>query len=204
MISPLVKTSLFFFFLFLMSTVSAQDKFEIIHHYKPFKVDAGLGYARPQGMGAKAGALMYIEPKLNLLDKLSIGIRSEATAMARGAFDASDFEAKGEAGLSFSALGTADYYFTNRLVRPYVGAGAGVYRLISVEGTSNGGGSVTIPSETKFGGMIRAGVEIWHIRLGAEYNIIGKSGIIANNYLGLKIGIVFGGGLKPEYADPEY
>lgn len=204
MIKPLVKISLSLFVLLIAVSVSAQEKFEIIHHFKPFKVDAGLGYARPQGFGAKAGALMYIEPKLNLLDKLSIGIRGEATAMARGAFNASDFEAKGEAGLSFSALGTADYYFTNRIVRPYVGGGAGVYRLISVEGTSNGGGTITIPTETKFGGMIRAGVEIWHIRLGAEYNIISKSGIIANNYFGLKIGIVFGGGLKQEYANPDY
>ncbi|MFT3845056.1 MAG: hypothetical protein QM725_08390 [Lacibacter sp.] len=204
MIRSIVKTSLAFSFLFVAFHVSAQDKFEIIHHYKPFKVDAGLGYARPQGFGAKAGALMYIEPKFNLLDKVSVGLRGEATAMARGAFNAGDFEASGEAGLSFSALGTADYYFTNRLVRPYVGGGAGVYKLISVEGTSNGGGSITIPTETKFGGMVRAGVEIWHIRLGAEYNFIGKSGIIANNYFGLKFGIVFGGGLKDDYKNEEY
>lgn len=199
------KILLTFFTLTLSLSLFAQVKYEIEHHYKPFKVDAGLGYARPAGKGAKAGVLLYMEPKVNVLDRISVGIRTEATAMARGNIDrnGTEFSGNGEAGLSLSFLGTADYYFTNRLVRPYIGGGAGIYNLVGIEGTTNGGGTVTIPTETKFGGMARIGVEIWHIRAGLEYNFVSKTGLINNNYLGLKIGIVFGGGVKDQYKGTE-
>jgi hypothetical protein len=36
-----------------------------------------------------------------------------------------------------------------------------------------------------------------------EYNFVSKSGQINNNYLGLKIGIVFGGGVKDRYRGSE-
>ncbi len=194
--SILTKICLTFLTLTLSLSLFAQEKFEVVRHYKPFKVDAGMGHARPQGKGSKAGVLLYVEPKYNVIDKLSVGIRSEATAMARGNVDrnGTEFSANGEAGLSLSFLGTADYYFTNRTVRPFIGGGAGIYNLLGIEGTTNNGGSISIPSETKFGGLLRAGAEIWHIRAAVEYNFIGKTGLINNNYLGLKIGIVFGGG----------
>lgn len=200
-----VKISLTTLALFLTISLLAQDKFEIQHHYKPFKVDFGMGYARPQGKGSKAGVLLYIEPKHNLMDRIALGLRTEATAMARGYADreGTQFSANGEAGLSLSFLGTADYYFTNRLVRPYIGAGAGIYNLVGVELTSNNGGSGAIPAETKFGGIARVGVEIWHIRAGLEYNFVAKTGQINNNYLGLKIGIVLGGGIKDQYKGSE-
>lgn len=197
------KILLTFFTLTLSLPLFAQVKYEIEHHYKPFKVDAGMGYARPKGKGNKAGALLYIEPKFNLLDRLSVGIRTEATAMARGYLDINQTSVTGDAGLSLSFLGTADYYFTNRLVRPYIGGGAGIYNLIGVNATTGNGGSIQLPSETKFGTMIRGGVEIWHIRAGVEYNFVKKSALINNNYLGLKIGIVFGGGVKDQYKGSE-
>lgn len=202
--SILLKICLSFFSLTLSLSLLAQDKFEIIHHYKPFKVDMGLGYAHPQGKGNKAGALLYLEPKVNLLDKLSVGIRTEATAMARGYINVNNTSVTGDAGLSLSFLGTADYYFINRVVRPYIGAGAGIYNLVGVVATSSDGGSVNIPAETKFGGMVRAGLEIWHFRIGLEYNMIQKSALTDNNYLGIKFGIVFGGGVKNEYNGSEY
>ncbi len=175
-------------------SVTAQDKFEMVKNYKPFKVDLGMGYARPEGNGSKAGVLLYIEPKYNLLNKLSVGLKTEATAMARGYVGIDGSAINGEAGLSLSFLATGDYYFTNHLVRPFIGGGAGIYNLVGVNATLAGGGSVQIPAVTKFGGMARAGIEIWHIRAGVEYNFIGKTNAISNNYLGLKIGIVLGGG----------
>lgn len=189
--------------LLIASSLFAQGKFEIVHHYKPFKVDAGLGYARPQGKGNKAGVLLYLEPKLNLIDNVSVGIRTEATAMARGYLDVNQTSVTGDAGLSLSFLGTLDYYFTNRLVRPFIGGGAGIYNLVGVNATTGNGGSVALPAETKFGAMARAGVEIWHLRAAFEYNFVNKSALINNNYIGLKIGIVFGGGVKEEYKGSE-
>jgi hypothetical protein len=182
-------------------SISAQDKFEVVHHYKRFKVDLGMGYARPQGKGSKAGVLLYMEPKYNVVDKLSVGLRTEATAMARGYVDVNNSKVTGKAGLGLSFLATGDYYFNNRLARPFAGAGAGIYNLISLEATTSNGGSISIPSTTKFGTMIRAGVEVWHVRAAIEYNFVPKTGLITNNYLGIKIGIVLGGGLYESIYD---
>jgi hypothetical protein len=38
--------------------------------------------------------------------------------------------------------------------------------------------------------MLRGGFEFGHFRAGLEYNIIGER----NNYLGIKLGVCFGGG----------
>jgi hypothetical protein len=194
-----------FLLLFAITTANhsfAQDKFENIRHFKRFEVDLGMGYARPQGSGSKAGVLLYIEPRYNLLDRLSLGIKTEATAMARGIVDVGATQLSGDAGLSLSFLATGEYYFTNHLVRPFIGAGGGIYNLVGVNATTSNGGSVNIPAVTKFGGMARAGLEIWHIRGAVEYNFVGKTGAINNNYIGLKIGIVLGGG-KYDSEDDE-
>ncbi|HLP37321.1 hypothetical protein [Lacibacter sp.] len=130
------------------------------------------------------------------MDRLTVGLRMEATAMIRGyaGLNGMDPNANGEAGLGISFVPTAEYYFANRTVRPFIGGGAGVYNFLSVEANSEGGGTVKVPASTKFGGMARAGVEVWHIRAAVEYNFVGKTGEINNNYLGIKLGIILGGG----------
>jgi hypothetical protein len=65
---------------------------------------------------------------------------------------------------------------------------------LSIEANSQNGGSVSIPASTKFGGMARAGIEVWHFRAAVEYNFVAKTGDINNNYLGIKLGIILGGG----------
>lgn len=187
----------------LTLSVIGQGRFQEIQHYKFFKVQADMGYARPAGNGAKAGVLLALEPKLNLSDRVCIGLRTEATAMARGGYSINNVSADAEAGLGLAILPTVDYYFTNRLVRPFVGAGAGVYNFVSVQASTNNA-NISVPAVTKFGGMLRAGVEIWHVRAGFHYNLVGKSGNINNNYYGFTIGLVFGGGVKEEYKGNEY
>lgn len=193
---------LFFIFLVLLisETTKAQERFEEIQHYKFFKVQTDIGYARPAGNGSKAGVLLAVEPKINLTDKLTVGLRMEASAIARGYVDVNGTEVSGEAGFGFAVLATGDYYFTTRMVRPFIGAGGGIYNLISVDARSGNGGSISIPAVTKLGAMLRAGVEIWHFRAGLHYNFVGKTGQINNNYMGLTIGFVFGGGIKDEYS----
>lgn len=188
---------------FLSLSVFSQDRFQEIQHYKFFKVQTDIGYARPAGNGVKAGLLLALEPKINLSDKVSVGLRSEATFMARAGYSINNVSADAEAGLGLAILPTVDYYFTNRLVRPFVGAGAGVYNFVSVQASTQNS-NISVPAVSKFGGMLRAGVEIWHVRAGFHYNLVGKSGTINNNYYGLTIGIVFGGGVKEEYKGNEY
>lgn len=181
---------------FFIQSASAQLRFETQHHFKPFEVLLDAGYARPAGKGAKAGVLLALEPRFNALDRFTVGLRMEATAMARGfaGFNGTDPNANGEASIGISFVPTAEYYFANRTVRPFIGGGAGVYNFLSIEANSENGGSVTVPASTKFGGMARVGVEIWHIRAAVEYNFVAKTGEINNNYLGIKLGIILGGG----------
>jgi outer membrane protein W len=190
-------------FFLLMNTVKAQNRFQNLDHYKPFKVQADIGYARPIGSGTKAGVLLALEPKLNITDMLTVGLRFESTAMARGYLDVNNTEVSGEAGLGIAVLPTIDYYFNTRTVRPFIGAGGGIYNMVSVEASTGTNSTLQIPAVTKLGGMLRAGFEIWHIRTGFHYNFVGKTRNINNSYYGITIGLVFGGGVKDEYTGRE-
>jgi opacity protein-like surface antigen len=175
---------------------------------RPFKVDLGIGYAIPAGKGVKGGVLLVIEPKYAVIPQLALGLRFEGAIIARfTGYDAegnpNTVDVKGQG----SYVATGDYYFTNNYaVRPFVGGGIGIYRIAGVEVTS---GTEGVSASSKFGGMLRAGVELSHVRLGMEYNIVpsttfsgydmnGSPATLTskNSYLGLKLGVCIGGGKK--------
>jgi len=175
---------------------------------KPFKVDVSVGYAIPGGSGSKGGVLFVVEPKYAVMPALSVGLRMEGAVVARfSGYDADGYPNDASVKASGSYLATGDYYFTdNYIFRPFAGAGVGIFRLASVEVNSTGDG---VSASTKFGGMIRAGVEVSHFRLGVEYNIVpetkfqgyNSNGDLTeltskNGYIGLKIGVCFGGGRR--------
>ena len=187
-------------FLMLASVAIANAQYE----FKPFKVDVSLGYAIPGGEGAKGGVLFVIEPKYAVIPNLSVGLRMELAVMARGTVDAYGNSADVDVKAAGSYLVTGDYYFTSNTVRPFAGAGLGIYSLaaasVANENTSAGASS-------KFGEMIRAGVEISHFRVGLEYNIVPKTTMeyinsngvktttsMKNGYIGIKVGFCIGGG----------
>jgi hypothetical protein len=172
---------------------------------KPFKMDISLGYAIPGGSGAKGGILFAFEPKYAVLSKLSVGVRIEAAVVARfngydqyGEFQDASVKA------SASYLATADYYFMdNYRFRPFAGVGAGIFSLAGYESSTD-----NYSSGNKFGGMIRAGMEISHFRIGFEYNIVPNTTFSGydnngdpvnnltskNSYIGIKFGVCLGGG----------
>lgn len=175
---------------------------------KPLKVDLSVGYAIPTGAGAKGGILFAIEPKYAVLPALSLGLRMEGAVIARfSGYDAegnpNNVDLKG----SGSYLATGDYYFMNNYsLRPFAGGGIGLYRIAGVEVSSTTEGTSTA---SKFGGMIRAGVELSHFRMGVEYNIVPSTTFTGydsygnpatltskNSYIGLKAGVCFGGGIR--------
>ena len=180
--------------------------------FDPFKVDISAGAAIPSGTGSKGGVLFAVEPKYAVMDQISVGLRLEAAITARGAVANDGSSASGKVAASSSYVATGDYYFSNNTFRPFAGIGAGIYRLASADfDTDDQGGDVSgIASATKFGGLIRAGFEVKHFRLGVEYNLIGSSnetitdgqgttlGTIStkNSYLGIKLGFFFGGNRK--------
>ena len=175
---------------------------------KPFKCDVSLGYAIPGGSGSKGGVLFAVEPKYNVMSQLAVGLRLEGALVARvgSTYDQYGNPESISVKLSSSYLATGDYYFTNNYnLRPFAGAGAGIFLLAGVESNQSSG---EVSSGSKFGGMLRAGVEISHFRIGFEYNLVPKTtftgwdadgnmitGLTSkNSYIGIKLGACFGGG----------
>jgi outer membrane protein X len=184
-------------------SAAAQDEL------KPFKVDVSVGYAIPGGEGSKGGVLFAIEPKYAVIPNISVGLRMEAAVVARfGGYD----ENGNINDVSLKAAGsyvlTGDYYFKdNYSFRPFAGAGLGAFTIASAEVTSTTG---AVSGGTKFGGLVRAGFEAGHFRMGVEYNLVPKTkfdgydengnpttGLTSNNsYIGIKVGVCIGGGRK--------
>lgn len=189
------------FFVAFSATVKAQTEYE----FKPFKVDVSLGLALPiGGTGGKTGALFVVEPKYAVLPQLSVGLRLEAAATVSGIdLNTGNYNSNATAKASASYLATADYYFTNSRLRPFAGAGLGLYHTAGVDINSNNN---VISEEYKFGGMARTGFEYGHFRLGVEYNFVPKTNVaesspgandaysFQNSYIGIKLGVCIGGG----------
>jgi hypothetical protein len=199
-----MKKALFLTVFSLHMLISRAQNSERI--FNPMKVDVSLGGAIPQGAGDKGGGLFVVEPKYAVADQFWVGLRIEAAVTAR-ALEYSDGTASStNVGASVSYLITGDYYFTTTNFRPFIGAGAGLFRLASASVDDFSGNSSEIASATKFGEMLRVGFELNHFRFGVEYNLVGNTNVNSfdangdpitaqykNNYVGIKAGFVFGG-----------
>lgn len=195
------------FAIFILSSILSLSAQSQESDLKPFKVDVSLGYAIPGGTGSKGGVLFAVEPKYAVMSSLSLGLRMEGAVVARfSGYDENGNPMDASVKASGSYLVTGDYYFTdNYSFRPFAGGGAGIFSIATAEVNSNSG---EVSGGTKFGGMIRAGFELSHFRLGLEYNIIPKttftgydengnitSGLTSKNgYIGIKVGVCIGGG----------
>jgi len=193
----------------LSSTISLSTKGQDAVNLKPFKVDLSVGYAIPGGEGTKGGIVLAVEPKYAVIPNLAIGLRMEGAIIAKfSGYDEDGNAMNTKVKAAGSYLATGDYYFTNNYaLRPFAGVGAGIFSLAGIEVNSN---SENISGGSKFGGMVRAGIEAGHFRLGLEYNIVPKTtfegydsngnfvtGLTSsNNYMGIKIGAFIGGGRK--------
>jgi hypothetical protein len=174
--------------------------------YKPFKVDLALGYAVPGGKGAKGGVLFAIEPKYAVMDKLVVGLRMEGAVVARGYAGTNvDDNMEVDVKASGSYLATADYFYTgNHKFRAFSGVGTGIFSIAAAS-VSTGSETVAAGGGSKFGGMVRSGIEAGHFRFGVEYNLVPKTKMVTetsetieskNGYIGFKIGATIGGGRK--------
>lgn len=206
--TPFMKRiSLALLFVVLVASANAQSKEG--SELKPFKVDVSLGYAIPGGSGAKGGVLFAVEPKYSIMPQLALGLRIEAAVVARvGGYDNAGNAQEADVKASASYVATGDYYFsTNYSFRPFAGAGVGIYQLAAATASSSGSSGASTETASKFGGLVRAGFEAGHFRLGLEYNLIPKTSVpgytssgaatnvdVKNGYIGIKLGVVFGGG----------
>jgi outer membrane protein W len=174
-----------------------------------FRMGMDLGAAIPKGGGI--GALINLEPKINLNNNMNVGIRFGVAALAKDVtyYDViEDYE--GEISGNVSVTGTFDYYFNKggSNVAPYIGAGFGYYALSSIEINSVDFDTPDtigdLEADFKWAPMVRAGVELGKFRMGAEYNFIPTSnlqnisgeviGEAINQYFGFTLGFYVGGG----------
>ncbi|MEN7549819.1 outer membrane beta-barrel protein [Rapidithrix thailandica] len=162
--------------------------------FKKFSVGLGALYAIPSsGDSYKGGAGFYLEPHYKLNDNIAAGLRMEWAVIGGADKDGQE--------VSVSALGsyllTGEYYFSSTKVRPFAGAGLGLYTLGTAE-VGSGNNEAEIEMGTKFGFAPRVGVLLSHFRLGLEYNVITglDDNIDSRNYLAIKAGFDIGGGKK--------
>lgn len=164
--------------------------------YRPFKVDMGilLGEVNKHDVGLIAP---YIEPKYNINNNFSVGLRMEYVFYSKVDFIEynpndpylSDFDSDG---WTFSVLGTMDYYFNDNFVRPFIGIGAGYYYMYNAKENSYLNFDEHVIS---FGYVPRIGINIGQFRIACEYNAI-VSDKVDLNYLSFKVGYEIGGGKK--------
>jgi hypothetical protein len=173
---------------------------------KPFKVGVGLGYAAPAttGAGAGGGVLFYVEPGYRAADNVLIGLRLESAIIARGIKGVGDDDVSGDASSNVSYTLNGQYYFNDNYVRPFIGAGFGLFSLAAVKfNTAQPDNSIDaneVASETRFGFYPRIGIDAGHFNFSIDYNIVPKTdvpnvGEVKNNYLGIRAGVSIGGGV---------
>ena len=184
------KLPLLFAFILLVFLANAQST-----SYHAFKVDLDLGYAIPTSSASgahtvKGGGTITIEPHYRLSSSFALGLRIEGAGLG--------YESRNDDGstddLKVSALGsfcaTADYYLSSKGIRPFIGAGFGVFIQQSLNNLYDS--NTLTPTTTGFGGFPRIGFEWGHLRVSGTYNIAVQS----HSYTALAIGVFFGGGKK--------
>jgi hypothetical protein len=165
--------------------------------YRPFRVSIGGGYAAASGY-LSGGIFGTLEPAYRISDRITLGLRGEIAAIARGDYEGLSVDVDLSRINSLTANGI--YYFESVFVRPFAGFGVGEYRLSSVEykiGTS--GPTQGTGKETKFGMYPRIGIEVGHLAFSIDYNIVAKTKLpegaeFKNNYVALRLSVFFGGG----------
>lgn len=162
--------------------------------------------AKPLASGVSGGVLFAIEPKYGINDHIDLGLRLENAIVARGIVSNNNTVTASDFGNFRSGLLTINCLLGTTNTRPFIGLGAGVYSVASagtvtvIDGQSPK--DVNLAAETKFGGMIRAGLKTGHFVIAAEYNAIPTTtnkltSITIDSkyaYLGIKLGFDIGGG----------
>ena len=158
--------------------------------YGPIEWDIiGLGIASPSGDDVSAGISISTEPRYNINDKISIGLRGEFAVFssASGLDSLTSFSV----GTSSSWALMGDYYLKNDFnKRAFAGMGLGLFNGADIT-TTIGTETAVLSGESSIGLIPRIGFELGVLRLTAEYNYAFKSEV--SNYLAIKVSLNIGG-----------
>ena len=170
-----------------------------------FRVGLDLGIIPASG---GVGVSFDIEPKYNIKENMSVGLRIGGAAIARDIKEIGSTTFVTATGIA-SYIGTYDYYFpSGKSFVPFVGAGIGYASALSVRASDDESISGLDP-ETGVGGVIRGGFEWGKFRMNVEYNFVPESRLyytsfpgggvipddtIINSYFAINFGFYIGGG----------
>lgn len=179
-------------------------------NYQPFRVDTGISFLYGDADIAEYGIGGYVEPKYNLTDRLAVGLRIGGAALIPESVSVgSESMSMGVRAIS-TYMAKVDYFLTTSSVRPFVGFGAGLFRVGAMDQSADSGGVVQKAEVFDgFGIAPQVGVNFGGFRLAATYNLItGGDRIVVTqavgatvpvehsmptSYFGLELGGTFGG-----------
>lgn len=164
------------------------------HNFRKFKVGLGAGYALHENIRG-GGVLVYGEPAFRISDKVQVGLRLEAAAMALpDQLQTTTLTTTDDVLRMRSATVNLQYYFSNNRFRPLVGIGGGRYErgLSSIRDFS------TIRARQTLHGVYgRVGFDFQHVTFSIDYNMIEPAADLrssGSHYWGIRTGFVIGGG----------
>ncbi len=158
------------------------------------------------------GLFLNVEPKINIFENTFLGVRFGLVINSHVFENSNSFEYLIEESFDnaiFSFVPTIDYYLNDNQYRPYIGGGVGLHlqaNPIEVFPITSSFSEAVIDGKVKkrIGFLVRGGFETGKLRIGIEYNFVPKVdieipngeivGTVENHYVGLSIGVMFGGG----------
>jgi outer membrane protein X len=141
--------------------------------YQPVRVDTSINFLSGSADIAEYGIGASVEPKYNVTDRLALGLRLEgAVLMPETVSVGAENMSMGVRAIS-TYLAKVDFYLTTSSVRPFVGLGAGLYRIGAMEQSAGSGGVVQrAEAFSGFGIAPQVGVNFGAFRLAGTYHLI--------------------------------
>lgn len=190
-------------------------------NYQPVRVDTTFNFLYGAADVPEYGFGASVEPKFNLTDNLAVGVRLGGGVLVPQSVSVGNENVSIAVRVFQTYLAKADWYFTTSSVRPFVGLGAGFYRVAGMSQSVSGGGSGSVVQQADvfdgFGVMPQVGINFGGFRLAASYHLLtgGDRTIVTQavgglpvshsmptSYFSLELGGTFGG--KRKQAEPAY
>lgn len=148
-------------FAFLSVLTICFSAFSLSKNYRPVRIELGTIIPMEFGEFSQSGFGFIVEPKLNITDQLSAGLRAHwGIMLGDGATVMGSYMLK------------ADYFLNTKPVRPYITFGLGINPVASVSADLSEGESVAAAAGNFFSLFPGIGINLGGFRLGAGVNLI--------------------------------